>query len=93
MLGNLRNETNLQKKLRPDLDQIFLFNSPHSIYRPVPVSVKNVNIPVISSTKRVFPLELTPKEDYRRVYNLSPYIGKKLLSLDRNLLKVGELKK
>jgi hypothetical protein len=88
VLGRLRQPA--ETKLRQDLNQIFLMNSPSSFYQPAPISVRNnVNVSLLSSSKRV--LQFEPNQTkLRRVIDLSPYLSRKQAKIDRQLLKVGE---
>ena len=87
VLGRLRDVK--QPKLRSDINQLFLLNSPSSFYQPAPITVRNVNVSLLSSSKRVLPFELNPTK-LRRVIDLSPYLSRKQAKIDRQLSKVGE---
>lgn len=82
VLGRLRDNT--QTKLRSDLTKIFLMNSPSSFYQPAPISVRNINVSLLSSSKRVLPFELDQAKR-RRVIDLSPYLTRKQAKIERQL--------
>jgi hypothetical protein len=58
----------------------------------MPIPLKHIH-ESLTSSKRVFPVDLSQNEK-RRISNLSPYIGKKLYALENELgPKVGERSK
>lgn len=74
--------------LRNDLDQLLLTVNPGSPYRQVPFHLRDNEMILVNGTKRVLP----PDESHtqRKAIKFSPYLDRKRLRFERQILKVGE---